>query len=221
MEGVWCLTMTAPLFNRAALLPGMIISRMTPAWISRAIVLRTQGLVTMIRGTGISHDAMLIRTGHSWFCGDALMGKLASLTPLEDWEADMRERGVRVVVSRPLDATPRQMAAAAWFWQTEVAGQVWYDRKAIVALAWRWLAERFGHKVGDEDRLYCTESCQLAYREGACVDPWRKPDGARKWNPTPGTTRKRIVGKNGWRTLAVVRDALTEAGRRYAINFSR
>ena len=221
MEGVWCLTMTAPLFNRAALLPGMIISRMTPAWISRAIVLRTQGLVTMIRGTGISHDAMLIRTGHSWFCGDALMGKLASLTPLEDWEADMRERGVRVVVSRPLDATPRQMAAAAWFWQTEVAGQVWYDRKAIVALAWRWLAERFGHKVGDEDRLYCTESCQLAYREGACVDPWRKPDGARKWNPTPGTTRKRIVGKNGWRTLAEVPDALTEAGRRYAINFSR
>ena len=221
MEGVWCLTMTAPLFNRAALLPGMIISRMTPAWISRAIVLRTQGLVTMIRGTGISHDAMLIRTGHSWFCGDALMGKMASLTPLEDWESDMRERGVRVVVSRPLDATPRQMAAAAWFWQTEVAGQVWYDRKAIVALAWRWLAERFGHKVGDEDRLYCTESCQLAYREGACVDPWRKPDGARKWNPTPGTTRKRIVGKNGWRTLAEVPDALTEAGRRYAINFSR
>ena len=215
------MTSVPQLFDRAALLPGMIISRMTPAWISRAIVLRTQGLVTMIRGTGISHDAMLIRTGHSWFCGDALMGKMASLTPLEDWESDMRERGVRVVVSRPLDATPRQMAAAAWFWQTEVAGQVWYDRKAIVALAWRWLAERCGHKVGDEDRLYCTESCQLAYREGACVDPWRKPDGARKWNPTPGTTRKRIVGKNGWRTLAEVPDALTEAGRRYAINFSR
>ena len=213
--------MTAPLFNRAALLPGMIISRMSPAWISRAIVLRTQGVRVLLAGTGLSHDAILIRTGDAWFAGDALMGKLASLTPLEDWEADMRERGVRVVVSRPLDATPRQMAAAAWFWQTEINGLVWYDRKAILALAWRWLAERFGHKVGDEDRLYCTESCQLAYREGACVDPWRKQDGTRKWNPTPGTTRKRIVGGGGWRTLAEVPDALTEAGLRYAINFSR
>jgi len=219
MEGIS--DMSGPIFDRTYLLPGMIISRMSPAWISRAIVLRTQGLRVLLAGSGLSHDAMLIRTGDAWFAGDALMGKMASLTPLEDWEADMRERGVRVVVSRPLDATPRQMAAAAWFWQTEVAGQVWYDRKAIVALAWRWLAERCGHKVGDEDRLYCTESCQLAYREGACVDPWRKPDGARKWNPTPGTTRKRIVGKNGWRTLAEVPDALTEAGRRYAINFSR
>jgi len=213
--------MTAPLFNRAALLPGMIISRMSPAWISLAIVLRTQGVRVLLAGTGLSHDAILIRTGDAWFVGDALMGKMASLTPLEDWESDMRERGVRVVVSRPLDATPRQMAAAAWFWQTEINGLVWYDRKAILALAWRWLAERFGHKVGDEDRLYCTESCQLAYREGACVDPWRKQDGTRKWNPTPGTTRKRIVGGGGWRTLAVVQDALTEAGRRYAINFRR
>ena len=209
--------MTAPLFNRAALLPGMIISRMSPAWISRAIVLRTQGVRVLLAGTGLSHDAILIRTGDAWFVGDALMGKMASLTPLEDWEADMRERGVRVVVSRPLDATPRQMAAAAWFWQTEINGLVWYDRKAILALAWRWLAERFGHKVGDEDRLYCTESCQLAYREGACVDPWRKQDGTRKWNPTPGTTRKRIVGGGGWRTLAVVQDALTEDGKRYSI----
>ena len=29
------------------------------------------------------------------------------------------------------------------------------------------------------------------------------------------------IGGHRWRTLAVVRDALTEAGRRYAINFSR
>jgi len=209
--------MTAPLFNRDALLPGMILSRMTPHWISRAIVLRTQGLRVLLAGSGLSHDAILIRTGDAWFVGDALMGKMASLTPLEDWESDMRERGVRVVVSRPLDATPRQMAAAAWFWQTEVAGQVLYDRKAIFDLAWRWLAERCGHKLGDEDRLYCTESCQLAYREGACVDPWRKPDGARKWNPTPGTTRKRIVGAGGWRTLAEVPNALTEDGKRYSI----
>jgi hypothetical protein len=56
---------------------------------------------------------------------------------------------------------------------------------------------------------------------GGGYDPYRKPNGFEKVNPTPGTTRNRIVGKNGWRTLAEVPDALTEAGRRYAINFSR
>ena len=55
---------------------------------------------------------------------------------------------------------------------------------------------------------------------GGGYDPYRKPNGFDKTNPTPGTTRNRIVGKNGWRTLAEVPDALTEAGRRYAITLS-
>lgn len=214
--------MTTPLFNREALLPGMDISCMTNALISKGIVLRTQGLRVLLSGTGLSHDAKLIRCGSQWFVGDAHMGKVAQMTPLEKWEDDMRRGKARVVVYRPIGVTPERMAMAAGYWQTEISGQKKYDSKAIRHLLFFYAAaELFNIRLGDEDRLYCTESLKEADVRGGGYDPYRKPNGFEKVNPTPGTTRNRIVGKNGWRTLAEVPDALTEAGRRYAINFSR
>ena len=210
--------MTAPLFNRDVLLPGMDISRMTPALISKGIVLRTQGLRVLLSGTGLSHDAKLIRCGSRWYVGDAHMGQVAQMTPLEKWEDDMRRGKARVVVYRPIGVTPERMAMSAWYWQTEISGQKMYDAKAIRHLLFFYAtAEILNIRLGDEDRLYCTESLKEADVRGGGYDPYRKPNGFEKVNPTPGTTRNRIVGKNGWQTLAVVPDALTEAGRKYAI----
>ena len=52
---------------------------------------------------------------------------------------------------------------------------------------------------------------------GGGYDPYRKPNGFEKVNPTPGTTRNRIVGKNGWRTFEVVPNALTKFGEQFMI----
>lgn len=204
------------IFNRAVLLPGMGISRMTPAAISRAIVLRTQGIKPLFDGTGISHDAKLIRTGNSWFVGDMLMGKPGQLTPLEQWEDDMEQRGVRAIVHRAIGATSEQLAASAWYWQTHFVGKVGYDYKGITQLLFFYAtAELLGVKLGDEDRLWCTESCKEADVKGGGFNPYRKPNGGEKINPTPGTTRKRIVGP--WKTLEVVSSAFTDYGRRFSI----
>jgi len=210
--------MTAQLFNRDALLPGMDISRMTPALICKGIVLRTQGLRVLLSGTGLSHDAKLIRCGSRWYVGDALMGQVAQMTPLEKWEDDMRRGRARVVVYRPIGVTADQMAASAWYWQTEISGQKMYDAKAIRHLLFFYAtAELLNIRLGDEDRVFCTEGVKEADVRGGGYDPYRKPNGFEKVNPTPGTTRNRIVGKNGWRTFEVVKNALTSAGRKYAV----
>lgn len=200
--------MTAPLFNRAALSPGMILGRMSPTWLSRAIVLRTQGFQVLRRGNGWSHDAILIAHNGHWYVGDSEPPQ-ARLTPLEEWERQMREDGCRVIVLRPVGATPEQMECAAWSWQTAILGTD-YDSLAIAGLAWRWLAERFGHKLGREDDFYCTEGCQAVYRiaMGHTSEPW-----AGKKNPTPGTTRKRTIQGR----FRIVHQAFTAEGRNHTI----
>ena len=146
------------------------------------------------------------------------MGQVAQMTPLEKWEDDMRRGKARVVVYRPIGVTPERMALSAWYWQTEISGQKMYDAKAIRHLLFFYAtAELLNIRLGDEDRLYCTESLKEADVRGGGYDPYRKPNGFEKVNPTPGTTRNRIVGKNGWRTFEVVKSALTEAGRQYAV----
>ena len=208
--------MSTPIFNRAALLPGMGISRMTPGAISRAIVLRTQGIRPLFDGTGISHDGKLIRTGNSWFVGDMLMGKPGQLTPLEQWEEEMEYHGVRAVVHRAVGATDEQLAASAWYWQTHFVGKVQYDEKGIRQLLFFYAtAEILKIKLGDENSVWCTESCRDSDVKGGGFNPYRKPNCGEKINPTPGTTRKRIVGP--WKTIDVVREAFTEAGRRFEI----
>lgn len=211
--------MSEHIFNRAALLPGMGISRMTPTNISKGIVLRTQGLRVLMSGTGLSHDAKLIRTGNSWYVGDMLMGKPGQLTPLEQWEEDMDQRGVRAIVHRAIGATDEQLAASAWYWQTHFPGRVMYDEKGIKQLLFFYAtAELLRVKLGDENQAWCTESCKEADVNGAGFNPYRKSGGRDKLNPTPGTTRKRIVGP--WKTLDVVHDAFTDYGRRFAVDLA-
>lgn len=200
--------MTPAVFNRNALLPGMIFGRYTVGSpISQAIVLRTAGIVALARGTSWSHDAMLIAHNHRWYLGDAEMGKKARLTPLEEWEERAACGDIRCTVLWPTGCTQEQGEAAAWRWQCEVYGST-YDRIAIRDMAWRYLAERFGNKLGRDDHFYCTEGCQHAYRTGAGFDPW-----APKLSPTPGTTSKRT--RQG--AFQVAEGAFTEYGRQFSI----
>jgi len=180
--------------------------------------LRTQGFNVLRAGTGLSHDAKLILDGNKWVVGDMLMGKPGQLTPLEDWEDEMRRGRARVVVYRPIGVSEQKMAASANYWKENFAGKAKYDSKAIRHLLFFYAtAELLNIRLGDEDRLYCTESLKEADVRGGGYDPYRKPNGFEKVNPTPGTTRNRIVGKNGWRTFEVVPNALTKFGEQFMI----
>jgi hypothetical protein len=110
------------------------------------------------------------------------------------------------------------MAASANYWKENFAGKAKYDSKAIRHLLFFYAtAELLKIRLGDESRVYCTESCKAADVSGGGYDPYRKPNGFEKVNPTPGTTRNRIVGKNGWRTFEVVPNALTKFGEQFMI----
>lgn len=199
--------MTAPIFNRAALRAGMILGRRGTAPISYAIMLRTAGLRATLDGTAWSHDGMLIAHNGRWYVGDAEMGHKARLVPLEDWEAAMRRGECKAIVLWPRGVSEEQGQAAAWWWQCNVYGKV-YDATAIRDIAWRWLAEKCGNRVGREEDYYCTEGCRDGWMLGAQLDPW-----APKLSPTPGTTRKRYLqGRFG-----AVPDAIHADSSRYAI----
>jgi hypothetical protein len=202
--------MNEQIFNRLALMPGMIFGRYAVgSTVSQAIVLRTAGVKALVQGTAWSHDAILIQHNYRWFLGDAEMGHKARLTPLEDWEASMRAGNHKAIVLWPTGAEPSDGQAAAWYWQMRCYGAQ-YDSLAIWHLAWRYLAEAFGNKLGDDDKFYCTESCAAAWFSGTTFrpDPWSP-----KLNPTPGTTRKRALQGR----LRVVAGAFTEYGRQFAI----
>jgi hypothetical protein len=204
---------TEPIFNRAALMPGMIFGRRGTAPISYGIMLRTAGPMGILNGTAWSHDAILIQHNRRWYLGDAEMGRKAALTPLEDWERDMRDGKFRAIVLWPVGATPAHGEQAAWWWQAHIQGTD-YDDTAIQHLAWRWLAEVAGNKVGVEENYYCTESCQRAYQAGAGLDPWYP-----KINSTPGTTWKRTrAARQAFRPVA---GAWTEVGKRYRIELKK
>lgn len=208
------------IFNRDALFPGMDISRMTKAWISRGIVLRTQGIRVLLSGTGISHNAKLILKNNKWYAGDALMGQKAQLTPLEEWEEDMVKNGAKAIVTKPIGVSYNKMEASARYWEAFINGKVEYDTKAIGHLVFFYsTAELLGIKLGDEDRLYCTESIKEADVRGGAYNQYRRKDGSDKINPTPGTHRKRIVGD--WKTIEIVDCAFTEFGKKFQIPLGR
>lgn len=199
--------MNEPIFNRLALMPGMILGRRGSAPISYAIMLRTSGPRAMLNGTAWSHDGILIQHNSRWYVGDAEMGQKARLTPLETWEKAMLAGETAAIVLWPVGATPEQGQAAAWWWQTKVWGSV-YDELAISQLAWRWFAEMAGNKLGEEQKFFCTEGVAAAWETGTDFrpGPWCK------LNPTPGTTRKRMLQG---RLRAV--DAFTATGKLYSI----
>ena len=135
---------------------------------------------------------------------------IAKLTPLEDWEAAMRRGDCKAIVLWPRGVSEEQGQAAAWWWQTHCYGST-YDAIAIRQLAWRWAAEAFGNKLGEEDKFYCTESCHAAY--SAVISPPGSPWWPKNLNPTPGTTRKRTLQGR----FDVRLDAFTEEGLGYGI----
>lgn len=188
------------LINREALRAGDIISRSTPEFGSKVIMLATKA--------AWSHDAILIPRLERWYVGDALLRAGCQLTPLEDWEHSCLVKGHRIIITRPAFATQQQGEMAAKWWADHVMGKD-YDRVAIWRLGLKIIfGDWLSGKVGLEEDFYCTEGVKDAWHKGACLDPWWP-----KVNPTPGTSTKRTIEGR----LKEVVDALTEKGLQYRV----
>lgn len=202
--------MNGPIFNLDALRAGDIVCGRGTAAISRMIMLRTSGPLSLIRGDSWSHDSGVIEHNGKKYFGDSHMGCPSEMVDPWSWEKKCLAGEYRVLVIRPTGSTPEQGQAAAWYWQTTVQGTE-YDSPGIRHLSYRFAAELLGNRVGHEDKFWCTEGWRDSWMLGACLDPW-----APKLNPTPGTTRRRLQQGR----FEIVAGALTEFGQRYAINFA-
>lgn len=201
--------MNEQIFNRLALMPGMILGRRSRAPISYAIMLRTAGLRATLDGTAWSHDGILIQHNGHWWVGDAELGHKARLVPLADWEAAMRRGDCKAIALWPTGAEPQDGQAAAWYWQTHIYGSK-YDTLGVASLIFDWSLEALKIKAGKELSKWCSEGVAAGWFSGTTFrpDPWSP-----KLNPTPGTTRKRVLQGR----LKVVHGAFTEYGRQFAI----
>ncbi|MFH1498195.1 MAG: hypothetical protein ABII82_10260 [Verrucomicrobiota bacterium] len=119
----------------------------------------------------------------TWYSGDATWPR-AKLVPLTDYEREMKENGVRCVVLRPAGATRQHGELAAEYWLGNIEGDP-YDITIYVNM----LAKSFlglGCVLPNwEWGKWCSEANMIAWREGACIDPWGK-----QWC-TPRTTENR------------------------------
>lgn len=199
------------IFNPAAIRAGDIICGRGTSAISKAIMLRTAGIRSLRRGDSWSHDSGAIwHNGRLWF-GDSHMGQTAKLVDPVEWEAKCIAGQYKVMVIRPTMTTREQGEAAARWWQAHIQGTP-YDRTGIFGLAFDWTLEMLCIQAGKEDHFWCTEGWARAYQAGAGLSLWFP-----KLNPTPGTTRNRLISSGVFR---VVEDALTEYGRQYRIQFN-
>lgn len=167
--------------------------------ISRLIMFRTRGRW--------SHDALVVERDGKKYFGDALMGHRAALSEPEEWERWCRDEGARIIFLRPAGVTAEDGRKASDWWLENVMGRE-YDVLGIWHLVYRALADRFGRKVGDDERFYCTEGCRDAWKHGASFNPWSP-----KLNVTPGTTYKRLLSGK----MIELHKAITFAGQRHAI----
>ena len=222
------MTSVPQLFDRAHLVPGLLVSRRATAPISKGILLatgqRTEPIWKLpVMGydayvdtiVGLTHDAMFVIDPSDGVLkiGDALGGKVNSCvyTPIETWERVCVEEGNRIIVGRPAGATNEQLAAAAKWWSENVAGKQ-YDKVALGQLLVKAaLGDWISYKVGLYSRFFCTEGVQAALASPGCrCDPyWPNKNG------TPGTTAKRYAEGRFELELR----ALTVEGAGYLANF--
>lgn len=143
-----------------------------------------------------SHDAITVEVNNEWFIGESKPLR-ACLTPIQEYLDEINKNIVEVRVYNVIDATMLQGSKAATYWTLEVNGTL-YDFAAFPRLLFKaliadfstsklkWIKRLGDIACGSEWANWCTEGCSKAWKNGAGIDVWAKP------NPTPFTTEKRI-----------------------------
>lgn len=136
---------------------------------------------------GESHDAQVGELADGTLCVQHCAPWRAKVVTFEQWQAWI-DQGVysRVVVARPLGATPEQGKHAARWWMENVYKH-WYDFWGVANVMLKALGRKIGLDLdGWRWAWFCTEGNRGGWLD-AGNDPWGED------LPHPGTTAKRIA----------------------------
>ena len=141
-------------------------------------------------GSYTNHNGLFIKDENiGWCIGEAIQ-PVSCLTPLVDYERLMNEEGYVVRVWRVKDAASDSRRFVAYYFRSHLLG-LRYPGVSIAKLAIFRLVNNLPWKLRIKG-VFCTELVQMAWAQ-TVSEPFRKPDGRAKKNPTPRTTENRLV----------------------------
>lgn len=166
-----------------ALEPGLILAGRNPSGTYGKCIRGCLGSYT-------NHNGMIVRdnTTHQWGIGEAIE-PLSITQPLNYYEKLMDD-GYIVRIWRVINATDEERERVSEYWKRQLNGLPYADF-SIAKLG----VFRFVNSLPWRLRIHGVWCTQLVFRAWRTIgrDPFLKPNGLRKKNPTPRTLENRLV----------------------------
>jgi len=146
-------------------------------------------------GCWSNHNALSIMDPTLGWCFGEATPPHSRLTTLEEYEELMNKEGYKVRLWKVKDVDDDSRAFASEYFRTHLLGVPYPRRHSMAKLAIFRFVNNLPWKLHMRGR-FCTELVQEAWTQASKIkvnDPYRKPNGKMKKNPTPRTTENRLI----------------------------
>lgn len=141
-------------------------------------------------GCWSNHNGIFIRDENMGWCIGEAVKPCSRLSSLAEYEKLMTDEAYKVRVWRVRQAKHDSREFAAYYFRTHLLGMK-YANFTIARLGLFRLVNNIPWKLHIHG-VWCTELVKMAWHQ-TTSEPFKRPDGSDKKNPTPRTTENRLV----------------------------